>query len=74
MPHALGLDDRTLPRPDTEQTTGRQRRQHHFIRDGEVPVTTIRRHDASGEPSRTVLSIVLPLSTVSLPVPNCFVH
>jgi len=50
MRRALGLDDRTPSRPDPEQTTGlnRQRRQRHFVRDGEVPVTVIHRDDSGG--------------------------
>src|SRR5262249_50712062 len=50
MRRALGLDDRTLPRPEPEQTTGpnRQPRQRHFVRDGEVPVTIIHRDDGGG--------------------------
>jgi peptidoglycan hydrolase CwlO-like protein len=50
MRRALGLDDRTPSRPDSEQTTGlnRQRRQRHFVRDGEVPVTVIHRDDSGG--------------------------
>lgn len=50
MRRALGLDDRTLSRPDAEQITGlnRQRRQRHFVRDGEVPVTVIHRDGGGG--------------------------
>ena len=50
MRRALGLDDRTLPRPEPEQATGpnRQHRQRHFVRDGEVPVTIVRRDDGGG--------------------------
>jgi chromosome segregation ATPase len=50
MRRALGLDDRTIPKPESEQTTGpnRQHRQRHFVRDGEVPVTVVHREDSSG--------------------------
>jgi hypothetical protein len=53
MRHALGLRGDTPPR---SSASGSQRQRHRFVRDGEVPVTVIRRdHQPDGEHSANQL-------------------